>query len=182
MTPTYPLPQDFTADRTLPGGHYSLERVFPGIGASPALVQAIPDDTQRAHIIATTQVEIAIENVHYMRVAADDGRVMVGLLYLAEGPIVELYLDLVHELTHVRQFHEGLDLYDRSVSYVDRPTEIEAYAVAVTEARRIGYSDRDIHLYLDVHWVTEEERVRLATRLGVPPVASGSDGTVPASG
>lgn len=176
MRDSYPLPPSFAVDRTVPGGHYPLQRVFPGIDGSPALAHAIPDEAQRAAILAETQVEIATENVHYMRVAADDGRVMVGVHYLVEGPLVELYLDLVHELTHVRQFHEGRELYDRSVPYVDRPTEIEAYEVAVAEARRIGYSDDDIHRYLDVHWVTEEERVRLATRLGVAPSVDGQAG------
>ncbi len=173
MRQRLPLPGDFDARRDTPPGQYPLSDVFPGIEASPALAQAIPDAAQRAAILIETQVEIASENVHYMRVAADDGRVMVGAHYLADGPLVELYLDLVHELTHVRQFHEGRELYDRSVAYVDRPTEIEAYEVAVVEARRIGYTDDEIHRYLDVHWVTEEERVRLATRLGLPPSEDG---------
>ncbi len=146
---------------------HALSRVFRGAGRSPALRHAIPDAAIRRRLLRAARVEVCTADVAYMRVAADDGRIMVALAYLQTGPERELYLDLVHELTHVRQFHEGAVLYDRSVPYVDRPTEIEAYEVAVAEARRIGYTEAEIHTYLDVHWVTEEERARLARRLGV---------------
>jgi len=76
-------------------------------------------------------------------------------------------LDIVHELVHVKQHRKGLDLYDRSVSYVDRPTEIEAYAITVREARRIGLTDVAIFEYLSVDWISSEEHCRLAKRLNV---------------
>ena len=160
----------FYIERALAPGRYALREAFRGIGRSPALRHAIPDALLRRRLLRTTDVEICATDVSYMRVSAEDGHILVGLAYLQTGPEKEIYLDLVHELTHVRQFHEGAVLYDRSIAYVDRPTEIEAYTVAVAEARRIGYTDAEIHAYLDVHWVTEEERSRLAERLGVRPL------------
>ena len=68
---------------------------------------------------------------------------------------------------HVKQQREGLDLYDKSTSYVDRQTEIDAYKVAVTEARRIGFDDAQILDYLWVEWITPEEHKRLAESLGI---------------
>jgi hypothetical protein len=158
---------DFYAVRTTPVGRHALADVFLGIDLSPALAQAIPDATRRADIIAHAIADVCADGASYMRVSEEDGRVLVRDSYLRGGPLIELYLDLVHELTHVRQFREGADLYDRSVPYVDRPTEIEAYEVAVAEARRIGLPEEWLHAYLDVHWVTEDERLRLAARLGL---------------
>ena len=78
-----------------------------------------------------------------------------------------LYLDIIHELVHVRQQREGLDLYDKSYSYVERPTEIEAYEIAVKEAKRLDMTDKEILDYLHVEWITPEEHKRLASRLGI---------------
>ncbi|MCX5820356.1 MAG: hypothetical protein NT047_10675, partial [Deltaproteobacteria bacterium] len=78
-----------------------------------------------------------------------------------------LYLDIVHELCHVKQHLQGRNLYDRSKAYVDRETEIEAYQVTIQEARRIGLNDDAISNYLRVPWITPEESKRLARRLDV---------------
>ena len=68
---------------------------------------------------------------------------------------------------HVKQQRQGLDLYDSSYVYVDRPTEIEAYEIAVEEARRLGMKDNEIFDYLHVDWISHEEHKRLASRDGV---------------
>ena len=77
------------------------------------------------------------------------------------------HLNIIHELVHVRQQRDGMDLYDRSKAYVDRETEIEAYEYTIKEARRIGLSKEEILDYLSVEWITPEEYRRLANRLGV---------------
>ena len=63
----------------------------------------------------------------YLRVDDETGNIVVSGEYLRTGDERYLYLDVVHELVHVRQFIEGKELFDRRYSYVDRPTEIEAY-------------------------------------------------------
>jgi hypothetical protein len=50
---------------------------------------------------------------------------------------------------------------------VDRPTEIEAYRVAVDEARRIGLTEAEVVDYLKVEWVSEEDFHRFLVTLGV---------------
>jgi len=62
---------------------------------------------------------------------------------------------------------EGKELFDKKYSYVDRPTEIEAYAEAVKEAKRIGMTRREIIDYLRVEWITEEEFERLVRAMGL---------------
>jgi ribosomal protein S18 acetylase RimI-like enzyme len=93
----------------------------------------------------------------YLRVDGETGNIIINPEYLKTGHERHLYLDVIHELTHVKQFREGKELYDRRFAYFERPTEIEAYAVAVEEARRIGMGKEEIVEYLKVEWVTEEE-------------------------
>lgn len=81
--------------------------------------------------------------------------------YLRTGDERYLYLDVIHELVHIRQFIEGKELFDSRYSYVDRPTEIEAYSAATREAERIGMKKEEILDYLKVEWVSEEEFQRL---------------------
>jgi len=79
--------------------------------------------------------------VGYMGVNNFNGHIMISAKYLRRGDRTDIYLDLIHELVHVRQFMEGKELFDVHYSYTERPTEVEAYRYAVKEARRIGLSD-----------------------------------------
>src|SRR6266568_141408 len=103
----------------------------------------------------------------YMYIDDTAGNVVAGLGYLRQGDEKILYLDILHELTHIRQWHAGRELWDRRYNYVDRPTEVEAYQVAVDEARRLGMRDREIADYLRVEWTSREEHERLCKHLGV---------------
>jgi hypothetical protein len=104
----------------------------------------------------------------YMGVSNEDGHLLVSALYLRDGDIVDIYLDVIHELVHVRQkILEGKELFDDRFSYVERPTELEAYRFAVDEARRIGLNDEQICRYLKTEWMSNGELERLAKALGV---------------
>ncbi len=105
--------------------------------------------------------------VGYMGVNSANGHIMINSRYLNEGDRVEVYLDLIHELVHVRQLMEGKDLFDEQFSYVERPTEVEAYQHAVEEARRLGLSDERICQYLKTGWMSDYDLKRLAKNLGV---------------
>jgi len=43
----------------------------------------------------------------YMGVSDVDGHLIVNAYYLKKGDVVDIYLDIIHELVHVRQFMEG---------------------------------------------------------------------------
>jgi hypothetical protein len=62
---------------------------------------------------------------------------------------------------------EGKELFDPEYDYVDRPTEIEAYGVAVKEARRLGISDERICQYLKTEWMSDDDFKKLARNVGV---------------
>jgi hypothetical protein len=103
----------------------------------------------------------------YMGVNSVNGHLMVSPKYLNEGDKIDIYLDVIHELVHVRQFMEGKELFDSHYSYVERPTEVEAYRHAVEEARRLGLSDTRIYEYLKTEWMSAKELEQLASTVNV---------------
>ena len=103
----------------------------------------------------------------YMGVNDNDGRLMVNKRYLSSGSKEDIYLDVIHELCHVKQHMEGRDLFDPRYNYVDRPTEIEAYRYAVQEAKRIGLSATSIRLYLKTELMSPEVLDRLIRNMDV---------------
>ncbi len=103
----------------------------------------------------------------YMWINAEDGSLMVSSRYLKWGDKTDVYLDLIHELVHVKQFREGKQLFDVEYDYADRPTEIEAYQHAVDEARRLGLDDERICDYLKTEWMSHEDLKKLANAVSV---------------
>ena len=103
----------------------------------------------------------------YMGVSSEDGHLRVSAAYLNTGDIVDIYLDVIHELVHVKQFRDGRNLRDNNFDYVDRPTEVEAFRYAVAEARRIGLTDPQILEYLWTERMSEDTLTRLAKAVNV---------------
>ena len=103
----------------------------------------------------------------YMGVDDMNGHLMVNARYLSSGNRVDIYLDVIHELYHVKQFMEGKELFDTRYEYIERPTEIEAYRYTVQEARRLGLSDKRICQYLKTEWMSDSDLKRLAKVLDV---------------
>lgn len=156
----------FRINRRLEPGRYPLADVFPDIRTCGVLAEIFDGEDEIEAAVARTAVSVA-DIPHEIFVDNGDGFVTIGLTHLRDTPDEILYLDIIHELCHVKQHLQGRDLYDRSKSYVDRETEIEAYEITVREARRIGLDDGAIRNYLRVSWITPEEHSRLARRLGV---------------
>jgi hypothetical protein len=103
----------------------------------------------------------------YMYVDGSDGHLVISKRYLTNGDKTDIYLDLIHELYHVKQFLDGRELFDPRFDYVERPTEIEAYRYCVQEARRIGLNDDRIRQYLWTEWMSEPDLKRLAKAVNV---------------
>ncbi len=156
---------DIQVNRRVKAGKYPILEVFPGLGRSSSF-RALFNDGLREEVLRDCKVDVVAEDA-YMYIDAEAGNVCAGLEYLRNGDASTLWLDILHELTHIRQWHEGKELWDRRYAYVDRPTEIEAYEVAVREARRLGMTDGEIADYLRVEWTSRDDHVRLCKRLGV---------------
>ena len=103
----------------------------------------------------------------YMFVDDTSGHLVISSRYLKKGNKIDIYLDLIHELIHVKQYLAGKNLFDSAYSYVERPTEIEAYSYTIKEARRIGLSDERILEYLKTEWITSYDLKKLARQLKV---------------
>lgn len=103
----------------------------------------------------------------YMWTNNVDGHITISSRYLSSGSRTHIYLDIIHELVHVKQHLEGKELFDAHYDYAERPTEIEAYKYAVDEARRLGLSDMRICEYLKTEWMTNHGLKRLAHALKV---------------
>jgi hypothetical protein len=156
----------FRVNRDLPEGRYRIREIFFGLESVPPLIKCIGDSTLLSKILKETYVTLT-PDTSYMYVNDEDGSLVIGIEYLRTADERYLYLDVIHELVHVKQLRDGLELFDESHSYVDRPTEIEAYKCAVEEARKIGMTDEAIAEYLCVDWITRKEHARLLRTLGV---------------
>ena len=156
----------FRIHRRVEPGQYRLVELFWDIRTYGILPAIFADAEEIDGVMAHTKVFV-VDRRSEMFVDNDDGSITIGLTHLREASDEFLYLDIIHELCHVKQHLQGRNLYDRSKAYVDRETEIEAYQVTVQEARRIGLKDEAIANYLRVSWITPEEHKRLVRRLAV---------------
>lgn len=146
------------------GPKYAIMDNFPGLDKAEAVKRIFGRDTDE--VLRNLKVEFTWIG-GYMWVDGSDGHLMINSKYLENGDKVEIYLDIIHELVHVRQYREGKHLFDSRYSYVDRPTEIEAYRYAVEEARRLGLSDQRICRYLKTEWMSKKDFRKLAENLNV---------------
>ena len=153
-------------NRDVKPGTYCLDDIFDGLKHSPILMEVFKTKNELDDVFSKTSV-IVEEKDHYMFVKNEDGTIVIGHDHLKNSDLKILYLDIVHELVHVKQQRAGLDLYDKSYSYVDRPTEIEAYEITVKEAKQLGMNDEEIVDYLFVEWITNQEHKRLASHVGL---------------
>jgi hypothetical protein len=147
-------------------GIYAIEEIFVNLKNTAILLKIFETRENLDNVFETISV-IVNEKTHYMHVQNDDASIVIGKDHLRNSAKKILYLDIIHELVHVKQQRQGIDLYDKSYSYVDRPTEIEAYAIAVEEARKLGMDDHEIFDYLHVEWISHDEHKRLASKVGV---------------
>lgn len=176
-------PKGFTIARRVALGRHAILDVFPGMDRLPIAKEVDPDANARAELFAKTGIEVIAADVwmyvaprelppQFRRrwkpvVSADQDCIVVGRTHLSKSPAMIVYMDIYHELCHIRQRREGANLWEPGVSYVDRWTEVEAYRVVVDEARRLGATDPFLREYLEVEWISGAEHAELLRKLGV---------------
>jgi len=146
------------------GAKRNFNDYFKGFDKNEAVRGIFGDKTEE--ILRNLKVEF-MGLFGYMGVDNTDGHLLVNARYLENGDKTDIYLDVIHELCHVKQYMEGKELFDGRYEYVDRPTEIEAYQYTVNEARRLGLSNERICQYLKTEWMSEEDLKKLAKHLEV---------------
>jgi hypothetical protein len=127
-----------------------------------AVKRVFGDNTHEA--LSNLEVEFT-EATIYMKVDWD-GRLLINPHYFAKANLTDLYLDVIHELVHVNQVITGQEFQDE-LPYVEKPTEIEAYQIAVDEARALGLDEKRILEYLNSDLLNEEELRQLAVTVGL---------------
>jgi len=157
-------------------GHHRFTSVFGGFNRVRAVRVIFGKETDK--ILESLTVDVA-RGRGYMRINDHKGSIVVSSRYLKKGREVDVYLDVIHELVHIRQHREGRELWDRRYEYIDRPTEIEAYKVAVKEARRLGMDERQVAQYLRVEWISEGDFERFLKNVGVEANASATKADAP---
>lgn len=177
-------PPGFRVAREIPPGRHPILAVFPGLDALPPAKRLEPDRAKRERLFQDTCVEVVDADM-WMYVAPWDvppsfrGRwkpvvspgsdcIVVGKGHLHDSPALMLFMDIYHELCHVRQRQGGANLWEPGVSYVKRWTEVEAYRFVVKEARALGVSDEFLRDYLLVEWITAKEHRELLAEMSVP--------------
>jgi hypothetical protein len=135
---------------------------FKGYENVDAVKAIFGDKTQE--VLQNLKVEFIFFG--YMGVDNNDGHLFVNGKYLNSGNKTDIYLDVVHELCHVKQWMDGRELFDERYDYVDRPTEIEAYRYTVQEAKRLGLNRERILGYLKTEWMSEDDLNRLVKNMG----------------
>ena len=142
---------------------HSFTDYFKGFEKVEAVRRIFGEKTEE--VLVNLRVEFAGFR-GYMGVSDSDGHLLISARYLNGGDLTDLYLDIIHELVHVRQFMEGKELFDSDFTYIERPTEVEAYRAAVEEAKRLGLSEERICAYLKTEWMSDEDFKRLTKSLG----------------
>ncbi len=127
-----------------------------------AVKRVFGDKTHDA--LSNLEVEFTDATI-YMRVDWD-GRLLINPHYFKNANFTDLYLDIIHELVHVNQVITGQE-FQEELPYIEKPTEIEAYQIAVDEARALGLDEKRILSYLDSDLLSNEELRQLAVTVGV---------------
>lgn len=143
---------------------HRFDDFFKGFNEIEAVKEIFSKETEK--VLDELRVEF-ISRRGYMGVSDLDGHIIISAEYLRHGDLRDIYLDIIHELVHVKQFREGRKLFDRRYGYTDRPTEIEAYRYAVEEAKRIGMTKKEILQYLKTEWMSDENHRKLAETLNI---------------
>jgi hypothetical protein len=158
--------KNFEVNRAESQGEFSLSHIFIGLEDSEVVQTLFGGKASAAEVLRSLRVRLD-DSAEYMYVNDANGNIVVRGEYLRSASKKLLYLDIVHELVHVKQYREGRELFDSNFSYVDRPTELEAYRITLDEARKIGMTEEEIDDYLYVEWITKKEHKKLAKTLGV---------------
>lgn len=178
------IPREFVIDRKAALGRHRMHSVFEGLTEVPVFARYPGSASANRRVARSAWVRIVDEStwmyvaprrpppfakvVGWKPVLSTADCIVVGRNHLRRSSSLVLYMDVIHEFTHLLQRRAGRDLWDLSRGYVGSPTELEAYRLCVGEARRLGASDTFLRKYLKLEWVSDADHRRLLRALKVP--------------
>jgi hypothetical protein len=180
----YPVPPEFRPVKETPPGRFPLLEVFRGLEETVPFRKYPGDDAEIRRIAEHTYARITdgpgwmyvaprktppeVRSAGFRMVESRQDEIVVARSHLTQSPTMDVYLDVIHEFLHILQRRQGRELWPGTkFPYVDRPTEVEAYAFSVAEARRLRVPDRYLREYLQVTWIQQREYLRLLRNVGV---------------
>jgi len=154
------IPDYAVVNRALGCGMHPYRLLLPRFEESPAARRIETPAIPIGPLIDSARVKIK-KGEGYLYVDVKIPAITLIEDYYRRANPLDLYLDLAHELTHLRQLAEGRNIWDHSLHYVDRPTEIEGFAVAVEEGIRLGLTEEQVIQHLSNPWLDDDEVDRL---------------------
>jgi hypothetical protein len=111
---------------------------------------------QTDEVLANLKVGFISLKFMYMGIRDEDGSISIGTNHIRHSDKRTLYLDIVHELFHIKQWQEDKKHFELEhqkfradwALYYSSPIEVPAYKHTVREAERIGMPREDIIEYL----------------------------------
>jgi hypothetical protein len=136
------LPEYAHVLRTLGCGMHPYRTLLPGLEESPAARRIESHSIPLGPLMDEARVNIVLHE-GYCYVDVKIPAIILAEDYYHRANPLDLYLDMTHELTHLR------------------PTEIEGYAIAVEEGLRLGMTEDEIMHHLSNPWLSNAEVTRL---------------------
>ena len=147
-------PQITVNRKTPPPALQPFTDYFKGFENVAAVRNVFGDETDA--VLARLKIGFISNKQMYMGIMDDDGNLAVGTYHLRHSTTRTLYLDIVHELFHIKQWMRDKEWFtaehekfmgDFDLYYVS-PIEVPAYKHAVREAERLGMAPEEIVEYL----------------------------------
>jgi len=129
---------------------------FKGFEKVGAVKAVFGDETEA--VLSRLKIGFISNRRMYMGIRDEDGNVAVGTYHLRHSTTRILYLDIVHELFHIKQWMRDKEWFtaehekfmgDFSL-YYSSPLEVPAYKHTVREAERLGMTPDEIAKYLEM--------------------------------
>lgn len=127
---------------------------FVGFEKVAAVRKVFGEET--SEVLSRLKIGFISNRRMYMGIRDHDGNVAVGTYHLRHSTTRVLYLDIVHELFHIKQWMRDKEWFTREHEkfmgdaklYYSSPLELPAYEHTVREAERLGMSRDEIVEYL----------------------------------
>lgn len=145
--------------------YYPFPEVFGGFEKVDAVKRLFGRDTKR--VLSRLKVMLISSEFGYLWVDVRNMALVCNYNYIKTADKRWVYLDVIHELVHIKQHMQGKKLFNDNFGYFDSPTEVEAYRVGAGEAKRIGMSKKEIIEYMKVEWGDQKPFVHLIKALGL---------------
>ena len=128
-------------------------------------------------VLARLKIGFISNRRMYMGIRDDDGNIAVGTYHLRHSTDRVLYLDIVHELFHIKQWMRDKEWFTEEHEkfmgnfelYYSSPLEVPAYAHTVREAERLGMSRKEIAEYLKMMPVPQKVWNRFIREMEIKP-------------